>query len=74
VHLFSAGCQNALGATQGTIAGVLAAEKASEEQMMSKIVDFVEHDLPQILLPEPLMSLAANGYLKFRELSAGHEL
>jgi len=53
---------------------VVAAEKASEEQVMSKIVDFVEHDLPQILLPELLMLLAANGYLKFRELCAGHEL
>ena len=73
-NLFSACCQNGLGATKGTIAGVVAAEKASEKIVESQIADFVEQDAPQKLLPEPLMSLGANGYLKFRELCAGNEL
>jgi glycine/D-amino acid oxidase-like deaminating enzyme len=73
-NLFSACCQNGLGATKGTIAGVVAAEKASGKKVESHIPDFVQQDLPQKLLPEPFMSLGASGYLKFRELCAGNEL
>jgi len=73
-NLFSACCQNGLGATKGTIAGVVAAEKASEKMVESQIPDFVQQNFPQKLLPEPLMSLSASAYLKFRELCAGNEL
>ncbi|MFT4608441.1 MAG: glycine/D-amino acid oxidase-like deaminating enzyme [Urechidicola sp.] len=72
--LFSACCQNGLGATKGTIAGVVAAEKASGKIADSQIPDFVQQDLPKKLLPEPLMTLGARGYLKFREFCAGKEL
>ena len=72
--LFSACCQNGLGATKGTIAGVVAAEKASGKIVDSLISDFVGKDLPKKLLPEPIMTLGASGYLKFRELCAGKEL
>lgn len=72
--LFSACCQNGLGATKGTIAGVIAAEKASEKIVDSLMPDFIEQDLPKKLLPEPIMSLGASGYLKFREFRAGKEL
>jgi glycine/D-amino acid oxidase-like deaminating enzyme len=72
--LFSACCQNGLGATKGTIAGVVAAEKASGKIADSLMPDFVQQVLPKKLLPEPLMTVAASGYLKFREFCAGKEL
>jgi glycine/D-amino acid oxidase-like deaminating enzyme len=73
-NLFSACCQNGLGATKGTIAGVVSAEKASGKIADSLMPDFLEQDAPKKLLPEPLMRLGANGYLKFREFCAGKEL
>jgi glycine/D-amino acid oxidase-like deaminating enzyme len=73
-NLFSACCQNGLGATKGTIAGVVAAEKASGKIADSLMPDFVQQDLPKKLLPEPLMTFGARGYLKFRECCAGKEL
>jgi glycine/D-amino acid oxidase-like deaminating enzyme len=73
-NLFSACCQNGLGATKGTIAGVVAAEKASEKSVDSLIPDFIQQDCPKRLLPEPFMTLGARGYLKFREFCAGKEL
>lgn len=73
-NLFSACCQNGLGATKGTIAGVLAAEQAIGKTVDSLIPDFVQQALPKRLLPEPLMTLGAIGYLKFREFCAGKEL
>ena len=73
-NLFTACCQNGLGATKGTIAGVVVAEKASEKAIDSLMPDFIQQDLPKKLLPEPLMTLGAKGYLKFRELCAGKEL
>lgn len=72
--LFCACCQNGLGATKGTIAGVIAAEKVSGKIVDSLMPDFVQQDLPKKLLPEPLMTLGASGYLKFREFCAGKEL
>ena len=73
-NLFSACCQNGLGATKGTIAGVIAAEQASEKSVDSLIPDFIPQDCPKKLLPEPFMTLGARGYLKFREFCAGKEL
>jgi glycine/D-amino acid oxidase-like deaminating enzyme len=73
-NLFSACCQNGLGATKGTIAGVIAAEQSSEKSVDSLIPDFIPQDCPKKLLPEPFMTLGARGYLKFREFCAGKEL
>lgn len=73
-NLFSACCQNGLGATKGTIAGIVAAESASGQACDTLVPDFVPQVLPEKLLPEPLMSLGARGYLKFREFCAGKEL
>lgn len=73
-NLFSACCQNGLGATKGTIAGIVSAEKACESKVDSLVPDYVEQPLPTKLWPEPLMTLGARGYLKFREYRAGREL
>ena len=73
-NLYSACCQNGLGTTKGTIAGIISAEMASEGQSESIIPDYFEEAPPQKLLPEPIMSLGASNYLRFREWRAGKEL
>lgn len=73
-NIFSACCQNGLGTTKGTIAGIIAAERASETRSESLIADFAEEALPKKLYPEPIMSLGASNYLRFREWTAGKEL
>lgn len=73
-NLFSACCQNGLGATKGTIAGIVSAENACGKKVDSLIPDFYQQPQPKKLLPEPLMTLGAKGYLRFREFCAGKEL
>jgi len=73
-NLFSACCQNGLGSTKGTIAGIVAAEMACEKPAESLVPEFVHEALPQKLFPEPLMSLGVSNYLKYREWRAGREL
>lgn len=72
--LFSACCQNGLGTTRGTIAGIVAAELASSVDQPSLIPEFPVQAPPQRLLPEPFMTLGARGVIRFRELQAGREL
>jgi glycine/D-amino acid oxidase-like deaminating enzyme len=73
-HLYSACCQNGLGTTKGTIAGIIAAEMACESDSDSLIPDYFEEQAPIKLLPEPLMSMGAKAVLRFREWRAGSEL
>ncbi|MCZ6668808.1 MAG: FAD-binding oxidoreductase [Gammaproteobacteria bacterium] len=73
-HLYSACCQNGLGTTRGTIAGIIAAEMACGSTSDSLIPDYFEEEEPKKLLPEPFMSLGASSYLRFREWRAGSEL
>ncbi len=73
-HLYSACCQNGLGTTKGTIAGIIAAEMACESDSDSLIPDYFEEQAPIKLLPEPFMSLGAKAVLRFREWRAGSEL
>ena len=72
--LFSACCQNGLGATRGTIAGIVAAEMASNSGATSLVPDFQPQAQPQKLFPEPLMTLGARGVIKFRQWRAGKEV
>lgn len=70
-NLFSACCQNGLGATKGVIAGIMAAELASECETKSLMPEFQTGEIPQKLLPEPFMTQGARIYLKLREWQAG---
>ncbi|MDH3760877.1 MAG: FAD-binding oxidoreductase [Gammaproteobacteria bacterium] len=72
--LFSACCQNGLGTTRGTIAGIVAAEMASDSREASLIPDFPAQPLPQRLFPEPFMTLGARSVIRLKEWRAGREL
>ena len=73
-NLFSACCQNGLGTTRGTIAGIVAAEMACGELTESLVPEFIHGDLPTKLYPGPLMSPGGKRDLKLREWRAGREL
>lgn len=72
--LFSACCQNGLGTTRGTIAGIVAAEMASGSGEPGLIPDFPAQARPQRLFAEPFMTLGARGLIRFKELRAGRDL
>jgi len=72
--LFSACCQNGLGTTRGTIAGIVAAEAAAGSDAPSLVADFPAQEQPSRLFPEPFMTLGARGVIRFREWRAGSEL
>jgi len=72
--LYSACCQNGLGISRGTIAGIVTAEMASDRQMDSLIPDYQAQPLPTKLFPEPFMTIGARTVLKVKEWKAGKEL
>ncbi len=72
--LFSACCQNGLGLTRGTVAGIVAAEMASGKRDQSLIPDYQPQAMPQRLFPEPFMTLGSRSVIRFREWRAGREL
>lgn len=72
--LFSACCQNGLGTTRGTIAGIVAAEMATLKSDQSLVPDYVPESLPRRLFPEPFMTLGARSVIKLKEWRAGKEL
>ncbi|HKJ49966.1 MAG TPA: FAD-dependent oxidoreductase, partial [Gammaproteobacteria bacterium] len=72
--LFSACCQNGLGTTRGTIAGIFAAEQAHGGGEPSLAPDFPTREQPSRLFPEPFMTLGARGVIRFKEWRAGREL
>jgi glycine/D-amino acid oxidase-like deaminating enzyme len=72
--LFSACCQNGLGTTRGTIAGIVAAEMASENCATSLVPDYRPQEPPQRLYPEPMMTLGARSVIRIKEWRAGKEL
>ncbi len=72
--LFSACCQNGLGATRGTIAGIVAAEMATANTGPSLVPDYRPENFPRQLFPEPFMTLGARGVIRLKEWRAGKEL
>ena len=71
--LFSACCQNGLGTSKGTLAGMLAAELATQSNspLVAKILAC---EAPKRLPPEPLAWLGANARMRWGEWKAGREL
>ena len=68
--LISACCQNGLGTAKGTFAGMMAAEIAAGAPSEFAIAAMAEPQ-PVRLPPEPLSSIGANAYLRWKEWRAG---
>lgn len=71
--LFSACCQNGLGAAKGTSSGMLAAEQASGHQT-DHLRYMLAQPQPRRLPPEPFASIGANAVMRLGEFKAGSEL
>ena len=72
-NLYAACCQNGLGTTKGTLAGMLAAELATKSNN-PMIEAMLAIDQPERLPPEPLAWLGANAVMRWKERKAGAEL
>ena len=72
--LFSACCQNGLGLSRGTLAGIISAEQASGRIADSLVSDYRPGPAPSPLYPEPFMTLGARAVIRFQEWRAGREL
>ncbi len=70
--LYSACCQNGLGTSKGTLAGLLAAELAAQSNS-PLITQMLSHDAPKSLPPEPFAWIGANATLRWKEWKAGGE-
>ena len=71
--LFSACCQNGLGAAKGTLSGMLAAELASGNET-DHLRYMLAQPQPSRLPPEPFASIGANAVMRWGEFKAGAEL
>lgn len=71
--LYSACCQNGLGATKGTLSGILAADLASGEtsDYLNTILSEAE---PTRLPPEPFASIGAKAVMRWGQWKAGKEV
>ncbi len=71
--VFAACCQNGLGTTKGTLAGIAAAELAADAPS-DLVTAHQASPVPSRLPPEPLAWIGANATLRLREWKAGREL
>ena len=70
--VFSACVQNGLGTTRGTLTGIAAAERCCGQS--SEVTAYFDgEDAPRRLPPQPLATLGANAYLRWKEWRAGVE-
>jgi len=72
-NLYSACCQNGIGAAKGTLAGIGAAELASNIQSVI-VKDMQSYEQPKKLPPKPISILGANAIISWREMMAKDEL
>jgi glycine/D-amino acid oxidase-like deaminating enzyme len=72
-RVWSAACQNGLGSVKGTLSGMMAAEQAVLGKS-DRLTEFLAHQAPSKLPPEPFLSLGANMAMKWKEWQAGIEL
>ncbi|MGB2064023.1 NAD(P)/FAD-dependent oxidoreductase [Marinomonas gallaica] len=72
-RIWSACCQNGLGTVKGTLSGMAAAEQAvlGQSELLNQ---FLEHDQPSKLPPEPFLSIGANMTMRWKQWQAGKEL
>ncbi len=71
--VFASGCQNGLGAVQGTLGGILIADLASGRDN-PMIKSLIEPGEPAKLYPEPFMTIGAKMNLWWNHLRAGKDL
>ncbi|MEM6616340.1 MAG: FAD-binding oxidoreductase [Pseudomonadota bacterium] len=71
--LYSACCQNGLGTTRGTLAGMMAADLATG-QTSPALSRMTAQAAPQRLPPKPIAQIGAAARLKWGEYRAGREL
>jgi len=70
--LYSACCENGLGTVKSTLAGMMAADLATDTR--SDMLDkFLDQPKPAKLPPEPLAWLGVNTVIRLQELRAGRE-
>ena len=70
--VYAAVCQNGLGTTKGTLAGVAAAELATQTPSW-RVDAMLGYEQPQKLPPEPFMYVGANSYLRWLQFRARGE-
>ncbi len=70
--VYAACCQNGLGASLGTLSGMLAADYATGVDN-PYIADYLDVPKPPRLPPEPLSLIGATAYLNWKEWQAGLE-
>lgn len=70
--LFSACCENGLGTVKSTLAGMMAAELATGKSS-PQLSEYMNHEQPTRLPPEPFAWLGINAVIRFQELRAGRE-
>ncbi|MDJ0614419.1 MAG: FAD-binding oxidoreductase [Rhizobiaceae bacterium] len=71
--LYAACCQNGLGTTKGTLAGIAAAEFACEGET-ELVRDMLEQGVPTKLPPAPLDTIGANAFMRWAEFKARREM
>jgi len=72
-RVWSACCQNGLGTVKGTLSGMMAAELAVLGSS-SLLEEFLDHQAPKMLPPEPFLSVGANFTMRWKEWQSGIEL
>ena len=70
--VYSACCQNGLGASLGTLSGMLSADLATEASDQY-VMQYLEMRKPTLLPPEPFSRIGATAYLNWKEWRAGPE-
>ena len=70
--VYSACCQNGLGASLGTLSGMLAADLATETPN-PHVKTYLDARKPTLLPPEPFSLVGATAYLNYKERQAGKE-
>ena len=70
--LYSACCQNGLGAAKGTLSGMLAADLASG-RASAHLDHLLSEAPPSRIPPRPLSSIGANAVMRWKEFRAGAE-